>query len=708
MRQLDVNMIRKESNIINIFDRIKHKKECVTSNKRVFNKLSKEIGLAVELLKNGKLKAEFDCVAIRDLETLRYYKELVKNKREYVLDMETTGLDIFNDIIVGMCIYVDGVKSAYIPINHTDIDNNRLDNQLTEEEVLNEWREIFEDEGISHIFHNAKYDYKVILWNWGVKIKNVYFDTLIGGFLLNENEPHGLKPLYNKYILKGEGDDLDFGDYFGKTPFNYIPIEVATIYGANDGVKTYRLYQFQRQYLTRTHRRADFCKLAEVMFKIEMPLIPILADIEIRGVEIREDYARELGKELREELDEVIKKLDFDVEGLREDIEKCPELQRLMGEENKLNYSSPQQLQMLFYNVLKFKSMDRKNPRGTGEDIVKKLKEVYKVDFLDNLLRYRELKKLLETYVEKLPKIVELKTGAVHTQFNQLGAKTGRFSSSDKVSKLNLQNIPSKETRIRKIFRAREGCYFVGGDFSQIEPRTLASMSGDIKMIEAYKNGVDLYSLMASDLYGYPVEECKEFREDGSVNKEGKERRTSVKSILLGLMYGRGDKSIAEQIGKSEREAIKIKEKFFEGFPVIKEYQQKVIYKAEKLGYVSTLFGRKRRLPDMKLDRNSFEYQRAFRQTINSVIQGTAGDIMKLTMIEIFNNKRVQELGIKMIMTIHDELICEVPKENVVEGKKLIEELMKLVGERALGLPMKVDCEITDIWYGDSIEIEED
>lgn len=533
-RQLSVNLGSRTS-MMNLSERLNHKKECKTDTTRVYNSRTKEVDMAYALLESGKLKPVGKCISITSMEDLLYYKERIIREGEYVLDMETTGLDIFNDIIVGMCIYVKDLPSVYIPINHTDINNNRIEGQLTEDEVREAWREVFLNPNIRHILHNAKYDYKVIKWNWGIEISNVYFDTLIGSFLLNEEEPHGLKPLYNKYILKGQGDSLDFGDYFGNTPFNYIPIEVATIYGANDGIKTYELYQFQRQYITRTHAREDMRKIADVMFNIEMPLIPLLADIEIRGVEIREDYANELGLKMRAELNEVIEALDKDIESIRDEINKHPDLVRLMSNNGgKLNYGSPGQLQMLFYDVLKLTSGDRKNPRGTGEDILKKLKAKYGIPFIDNLLKYREINKLLTTYVEKLPKILEPKTGAVHTQFNQLGAKTGRFSSSDKVSKLNLQNIPSHNKDIRKIFKAREGYYFVGGDFSQIEPRTLASLSGDEKMKQAYIEGQDLYSLMASEIYGVPVDECKEFRADGTVNPEGKERRTSVKSILLG------------------------------------------------------------------------------------------------------------------------------------------------------------------------------
>lgn len=724
--------MRKDVDVKNVLERLKHKKECNVSNTRIFNKRSKDIDLAYNLLDTGKLVSEGECVAITDIETLRHYKDRVLTLREYVLDMETTGLDIYNDIIVGMCIYVDGLKSAYIPINHTDINNVRYENQLTEEQVKEEWREVFESADVSHILHNAKYDYKCVLWNWGIAIENVYFDTLIGSFLLNENEPHGLKPLYNKYILKGKGDDLDFGDYFGDTPFNYIPISVATVYGANDGIKTYKLYQFQRQYITKTHNREDFRKIADVMFNIEMPLIPLLADIELRGVEIRVDYANKLAEEMRKELEDIKKSLDRDVESCKEDIIKMAEkgkdlffecsdepiskskekyvnaqkLIQLMGADMQLNYSSPQQIQIFLYDILGMKNGSRKKPRGTGKDEIGLLLEKYpKVTFLQNFLNYKKLMKLLTTYVEKLPNIIEPKTNAVHTQFNQLGAKTGRFSSSDTISKLNLQNIPSREKRIRKIFKAREGYYFVGGDFSQIEPRTLASLSGDETMQNAYKENKDLYSIMASDVYGVPVDECKEFRADGTVNDEGKARRTSMKSVLLGIMYERGAKSIAEQLGKTDVWAERLIEDFNKAYPKIKEFATKVIYQAENLGYVNTLFGRKRRLADMQLPKDDFKYKEAHRQCLNAVIQGTAGDIMKLAMINLWRDEEARKIGVKMCMTIHDELICEVPKENVKAGKECIARVMKETGQKALGLPMKCDLEVTEVWYGDSIEI---
>lgn len=223
--------------------------------------------------------------------------------------------------------------------------------------------------------------------------------------------------------------------------------------------------------------------------------------------------------------------------------------------------------------------------------------------------------------------------------------------------------------------------------------------------MEAYRQGKDLYSEMASKIFNMPLDECKEFRADGTLNPEGKDRRSMVKSVLLGIMYSRGAKSIADQFGKSVKWAEELVDNFYASYPKVKELQAKVIYQAETLGYVTTLVGTKRRLPDMKLKRDSWEYMNAYRQCLNAVIQGTSAYIMKMAMINLYIHPKYKELGIEMLMTIHDELICEVPLENVKEGKELIESVMRQTGYDFLKLPMKVDCEVTKYWYGQNIEI---
>lgn len=712
-----LDMSRDDVSMEDISSRLAHKKVCNVSLKRNKNKLEAGLNIIMELVKSGRLHDEGECETITDPERLKAYMERCKENGEYVLDVESTGLDIFNDILVGICLYTPGEKNVYVPFNHTDLQNVRLPGQMTEEEVKSIMLPYLVDPDIRHINQNIKFDNKMIKWNWGEGIKNIYWDTMIAGFILNENEVHGLKPMYNKYILKGKGSDEDFGDLFGDIPFNYVPIDIATVYGANDGIKTYKLYEFQKQFINPDNKREDFRKFSVLFHEVEMPLIEICSEIELRGVEIREDYAAELSKEFNAEMVEVEAKCDAYVEGFRSFIIGHNNLMRLTKGTCKINYNSPQQVAALFYDIFKLKSVSRKEPRGTGDKIIQKLifqarkkntkKSLEFVEFLKNYQRFKELGKLLGTYVDKIPAVKEPKTNAVHTTFNQYGAKTGRFSSSDTISKINLQNIPSHEKRIRKIFRAREGYKLVGGDFSQIEPRVLAFCSGDEAMINAYRESRDLYAIMGSKVYGLPYEDCREFYPDGTVNPEGKERRSTMKSVLLGIMYERGAAAIGEQFGKSSEWAQKLIDDFYRSFPVIAEYRLKVEKFAEENGYVSTIMGRKRRLPDMMLcDPDNYKYAEAHRQSLNSVIQGSSADIMKMSMIALYRDPLYEKLGCKMLITVHDELIMEVPEENVKAGAELLVRTMKAVGQSLIDLPMSVDAEVSEVWYGEDLAEE--
>ena len=311
------------------------------------------------------------------------------------------------------------------------------------------------------------------------------------------------------------------------------------------------------------------------------------------------------------------------------------------------------------------------------------------------------LKEVMETY---LTGVSEYVLDAVHTTYNQYGAKTGRFSSSDTVTKINLQNIPSHEKSIRKIFRARDGYKFVGGDFSQIEPRVLSYVSGDEAMQEAYREGKDLYAIMGSKVYGVPYEDCREFYPDGTVNAEGKHRRTTMKSVLLGIMYERGAKAIGEQFDRSAEWAQKLIDDFYKSFPKIQQLRLKVEKIAEEYGYVTTIQGRKRRLPEMQLpDHDDYRYQEAHRQSLNAVIQGSSADIMKLAMIAIYNDPQYKALDCHMVITVHDELIMEVPEDHIKEGADLLVNTMKRVGHSLIDLPMSVDAEVNDYWYGENL-----
>lgn len=711
---LEINMSREEVGMDDISKRLVHNKVCNVTVKRNKNKLENALAVIQELVKSGRLHAEGEVETIRTPERLKEYMDHCKQSGEYVLDVETTGLDIYNDILVGICLYTPGETSAYVPFNHTDLQNVRVADQMSEEQVRDIMLPCLQDQELRCINHNIKFDNKKLAWDWKQIIVNIYWDTLIAGYVLNENEPHGLKPLYNKYILHGKGSSEDYGDLFEGIPFNYVPIEVATVYGANDGFKTYALYKFQAQYLREDHPREDFRKMYYVFREVEMPLIQLCTDMEMRGVEIREDFAKELSEDFNKEMVEVEAKCDAYVEQFKQYILDHNNLMRLTKGTCKINYSSPQQVAALFYDIFKLRSVSRKEPRGTGDKIIQKFLSTAKkkdtkksrefAEFLENYQRFKEIKKLLGTYVDKIPQVKEPKINAVYTTYNQYGAKTGRFSSSDTVSKINLQNIPSKEKRIRKIFKARDGYKLVGGDFSQIEPRVLAFLSGDESMINAYKEGKDLYAIMGSQVYQLPYEDCREFYPDGTVNAEGKHRRTTMKSVLLGIMYERGATAIGEQFNKSAEWAQQLIDNFYKSFPKINQYRLKIENMAETYGYVTTITGRKRRLPDMQLeDKDDYRYQEAHRQSLNSVIQGSSADIMKLSMIAIYNDPRYKALDCHMIITIHDELIMEVPEDHIKEGAELLVGTMKRVGHSLIDLPMSVDAEVNDYWYGENL-----
>lgn len=713
-KELELNMEREEVSMDDISSHLSHNKVCNVTVKRNKNKLENALAVIQELVKSGRLHAEGEVETIRTPERLKEYMDHCKQSGEYVLDVETTGLDIYNDILVGICLYTPGETSAYVPFNHTDLQNVRVADQMSEEQVSDIVIPYLQDQELRCINHNIKFDNKKLAWDWKQIIVNIYWDTLIAGYVLNENEPHGLKPLYNKYILHGKGSSEDYGDLFEGIPFNYVPIEVATVYGANDGFKTYALYKFQAQYLREDHPREDFRKMYYVFREVEMPLIPLCTDMEMRGVEIREDFAKELSEDFNKEMVEVEAKCDAYVEQFKQYILDHNNLMRLTKGTCKINYSSPQQVAALFYDIFKLRSVSRKEPRGTGDKIIQKFLSTAKkkdtkksrefAEFLENYQRFKEIKKLLGTYVDKIPQVKEPKINAVYTTYNQYGAKTGRFSSSDTVSKINLQNIPSKEKRIRKIFKARDGYKLVGGDFSQIEPRVLAFLSGDESMINAYKEGKDLYAIMGSQVYQLPYEDCREFYPDGTVNAEGKHRRTTMKSVLLGIMYERGATAIGEQFNKSAEWAQQLIDNFYKSFPKINQYRLKIENMAETYGYVTTITGRKRRLPDMQLeDKDDYRYQEAHRQSLNSVIQGSSADIMKLSMIAIYNDPRYKALDCHMIITVHDELIMEVPEDHIKEGAELLVGTMKRVGHSLIDLPMSVDAEVNDYWYGENL-----
>ena len=621
----------------------------------------------------------------------------------------------------------------------------------------------------------------ILYWMIGVKIVP-YWDTLIGGYLLNENDPHGLKALWQKYCTGESAEVGKFSELFNGIEFNKIPPDVGYMYAAFDPIMTYELYEFQYDYLDRDGKhcyRKGLERVADVFRNIEMPLIEVVFDMEAQGVDIDTNLAHQLKDRYTTYMDNALNEFNtqvaqLDEQGVFNDLRvKHPDKYSKISEfgEVNINIGSNQQLVILFYDVLKLDPP--KGQRSVGEEQLKQLNH----PLVNSILEYRGMSKLLSTYIDAIPDHISAKTGKLHANFNQYGAKTGRFSSSDP----NLQNIPSKTKKlsdgtvidaghdIRQMFIAGEGNVIIGGDFSQQEPRCLAHMSQDEHMIQAYLDGKDLYSTIASKLYNMPYEECKEFRPDGTVNPEGKNRRSSVKPILLGIMYGRGVTSIAEQMNISKEEAQQVINDFYDQFPKVKDFVDFAQENAREYGFVETAWGRKRRLPNMQLDpieitvenpnlvdtfnpldftgvTNTevsdevyFKYlklmNRAFgreakekikqmakdegyklvdnggyiadaqRQCVNSIIQGSAADMTKIAMIQIHDNKRLQELGYKLIIPVHDEVLGVCPKENAKEVRDILEHIMVHVVDGKFEIPMKTDIECTYRWYGEGIEI---
>lgn len=716
----------------------------------------------------GQYKEKYQC--IRSYDELRDYINKCISNGICSLDTETTGLDPMQDDIVGFSLYTPKEKAVYIPINHVDyITNQKVSNQLSKQECKEQLERLM---GTKLIMFNAKFDIRVLRHQIGVYL-TAWWDGYIAQKLLNENEEvNKLKPLHNKYVLKSEQDAFSFSDYFDNMNFALVPINCGYIYVARDAEITFELYKYQEQFLDKTSQKCidkDLLDVVDVYRNIEIPLINVVADMEDNGILLDLEYA----KQLSEKYNKLLLEKEAQFYNLCDKYNDKIEAYRKANPNNKLgsmiNIASSTQIAILLYDILGEKPVPRQPARGTGEAVLQAMDN----EFCKAILEYREVAKLITTYVDKLPKVINPNDGKIHCSFNQYGAKTGRFSSNEP----NLQNIPSHNKDIRKMFVADEGYVLMSSDYSQQEPKVMTQMCGDEKMLQVYKEGKDLYAQIASLAFDKPYEDCLEFyldengKKTDKTNKEGKERRTQAKSILLGILYGRGIASVAEQLHTTQQKAQAIQDKVFKGFPAIKKFETDSKQMAIEKGFVTTLWGRKRRLPEMQLPKYEFDFSlkqeenydpldfdnevqedyydeflvdkytklmdRAYgrvqkeqvkakakeegviikdnggfiadaeRQCVNSRIQGSAADMSKKAMILIGNDERLKELGFKLLIPVHDELIAECPIENVKECSERFAKLMSDAAKDKLEVPISCDVEITKAWYGETIELEE-
>lgn len=710
------------------------------------------------------------CV-IRSKSELHSYIDTAISNGEISIDTETNNsLEPITCKLMGPCIYTPGLKSAYIPVNHVNPNTlEKLDNQLTEDDIREEFERLSDTK---IIMHNGKFDYQVIKCTCNVSLK-VYWDTMIGARILDENEKSaGLKEQYrNKVDSSVEKYSIDH--LFENIEYAVVDPDLFALYAATDAYITYMLYKYQIEQFNKPGNE----RLLSLFHEVEMPVMEVAAEMELTGVNIDVEYANRLSKKYHELSDRVQEKIDKQLEDYRDIIENwriTPEatykpmskkpnksgeytLQKSKSEQLKdpPELSSPTQFAILLYDVLKTPVIDKKSPRGTGEDILVKIDN----SLCKLVLEKRGLDKLISTYIDKLPNCVCEKDGRLHAHFNQLGTDTGRFSSSDP----NLQNIPSHNKEIRLMFTATPGYVMVGSDFSQQEPRLLAQYADDENMIGAYKEGKDLYATVASNVFNNDYWDNMEHHQDGTPNPEGKKRRSFCKSILLGLMYGRGAAAIADQTGSTLQEAQKIIDDFYSGFPKVKQWVDKTQSDAKINGYVEDFWGRRRRLPDLKLpkytitDRNSasnvnfnpllyskgivskvvnpliVKYEselnnargwqqvkkikeealtnnidirdngafiaQAERQCVNARVQGGAASMSKIAMRKVYDNQELKNLGFRMLLQVHDELIGECPEENADKVAEVLTSVMKTCAQPVVTIPFKCDADISPCWY---------
>lgn len=579
-------------------------------------------------------------------------KILVDNllkQKAVCFDTETTSLNELEAELVGMSFSYKKGLAYYIPLSE---DRNEV------LQTLEIFRPFFEKEDIMKIAHNLKFDYK-ILKQYKVTIKGAMFDTMIAHYLLNPDGRHGMDYLSEVYLnYKPVSIETIIGKK-GKNQgsFRDADVRTQTDYAAEDADVTFQLYELFAPQLKKEN-------LEDLFFTIEMPLVKVLAKMELAGISLDEQWLA------RESID-----LENDLKQLEAKIFE------LSGEE--FNMNSPKQLGEILFEKMQLDPKAKKTKTGqyaTSEDVLQKLS--LKHEIIKYILEYRTYQKLKSTYVDALPSQIDKNDHRVHTTFSQTTAATGRLASVNP----NLQNIPIRTLRgqqIRGAFVSGEGKKIISADYSQIELRLIAEISGEENMIKAFQNGEDIHTSTAAKLFKIPLEEVS------------KTQRGQAKTVNFGIIYGQGAFALAEQTGLSRTEAKQMIEAYFETYPKLKEYMAEQVSKARELGYVETILGRKRHLKD--INSNNFVVRgHAERNAVNAPIQGSAADIVKMAMIKIDQKLDEQKLQTQMLLQVHDELVFESPIDEVEVASQLIKTEMENAIETRV--PLLVELGVGKNW----------
>ncbi len=565
-------------------------------------------------------------------------------------DTESTSTDANMAELVGLSFSIKKGEAYYIPLSA--VQNEAM-------AVLKEFESVLANPAIQKIGQNIKYDILLLKW-YGIEVKGVLFDTMLAHYLIDADARHGMDVLAENYLQYSPVSITELIGKKGKTQGSMrdVAVDVVKEYAAEDADITLQLKEVFEPMLTATQS-------SDLASKVENPLVYVLADMEFEGVKIDKEVLALLSKELAVDID-IAEKEIFELAGV------------------KFNIASPKQLGEVLFDKLQLDPKAKKTKTGqyqTGEDILSLLAPKHEI--VQHILSFRTLQKLKSTYVDALPEMINPKTGRVHTSYNQAVAATGRLSSNNP----NLQNIPIKTARgreVRKAFIAKDANHvIISADYSQIELRVIAEMAKEENMLQAFVNGLDIHTATAANIYNV------------AVNQVTTEQRRNAKAVNFGIIYGQSAFGLSQNLNIPRKEAAEIIEQYFIQFPRIKNYMAQTIDFARENGYVETIMKRRRYLRDIN-SANATVRGFAERNAINAPIQGSAADMIKMAMIKIHAAIKAQGLQSKMTMQVHDELVFEVPLQEVDQMKVIIETNMK--NALPLEVPILVEIGIGENW----------
>ena len=635
-------------------------KRILKKDKQEPKKQNLQLDLFSDFPTEGQAESEFS--SFETIKSIAHDYKLVDNEEEMKklcdyfltkeilsLDTETTSVEAINAKLVGLSFSVKENEAFYVPVPQDEAEARK---------IVEIFRPAYEDEKILKIGQNLKYDYEVLM-NYGVEIKGKMFDTMIAHYVIQPELHHNMDYLAEIYLNYQTIHIDELIGPKGKGQKNMSDLDPKDVYeyAAEDADVTLKL---------KNKLEAELRKYGaeELFYNIEMPLMPVLAEMEMNGVLIDTKSLAETSTVLTKRMEEVER-----------------EIYELAGGE--FNIASPRQVGEVLFDKLKIVEKAKKTKKGqyvTNEEVLQSLKGKHKI--VGAILEHRGLKKLLGTYIDALPKLINSRTGHIHTSFNQATTATGRLSSSDP----NLQNIPvrgEEGKEIRKAFIPEPGCLFFSADYSQIELRVMAHLSGDENMIEAFREGHDIHAATAAKIYKEEMENVT------------RDQRTKAKRANFGIIYGITIFGLADRLEISREEARQLIDGYFETFPKVKEYMEKAKEEARSKGYVETLFHRRRYLADIN-SANGTVRGFAERNAINAPIQGTAADIIKVAMVRIHRRFKSENIRSKMILQVHDELNFSVYTDEKEKVERIV--LDEMQNAFPMEVPLVADCGWGNNW----------